>query len=330
MGDKITMRALITGIRGMDGSYLAEHLLNFGYEVWGLQRRQAVPHSPNIDHIKDQLHLVYGDLSDQTSLEQAIKVSQPDEIYNLAAQSFVGESWRVPIYTFDTDATGPMRLFEAARQVKPDARIYQASSSEMFGATGIHSVKMNEEYPMLPCSPYGCAKLAAHNMARIYRRSYGTFISSGILFNHEGPRRGKEFVTRKVTSTLARIAAGSKERLSLGNLNSYRDWGYAKEYVQAMRLMLGAYEADDFVIATGQAHSIRDMVQVALDHFGLTWDVVDVNSAEMRPYDVQWLCGDPSKARHVLTWKPTTLMPALIRKMCSYDAEVTKIDAQRG
>jgi GDPmannose 4,6-dehydratase len=312
--------AFITGITGQDGSYLAEFLLEKGYQVFGLVRRASSPRYDRIEHILDRIVLVEGDLTDLTSLQLALETAQPDEIYNLAAQSFVGASWNQPILTSDVTGLGAVRLFEAARRVCPKAKIYQASSSEMFGHA--QEVPQKETTPFNPQSPYACAKVFAHHMAHVYRKSYGMFIACGICFNHESPRRGIEFVTRKISDGVARIKLGLSNELRLGNLDAKRDWGYAGDYVKAMWLMLQQDKPDDYVIATGETHSVREFVEIAFQVVGLDWrKYVVIDERFYRPADVPLLQGDPSKAMRVLGWKPETTFKELVKMMVEYDLE---------
>jgi len=312
--------ALITGITGQDGSYLAELLLEKGYEVYGLVRRLSTPNTTNIDHILDQIHLTEGDLLDQTSLNNAVKEIQPDELYNLAAQSFVGTSWTQPVLTGEITGLGACRIFEAVRRECPKTRVYQASSSEMFGK--VQETPQNEKTPFYPRSPYGCAKLYAHWLAVNYRESYGLYISNGMLFNHESPRRGMEFVTRKITDGVARIYHGLSKELRLGNIEAKRDWGYAKDYVRAMWLMLQQDKPDDFVIATGEAHSIKEFLDIAFKEAGLNWqDYVKQDPKFMRPAEVEYLRGDYSKAKKVLGWDPEISFEYLVKMMVEADME---------
>lgn len=310
--------ALITGITGQDGSYLAELLLEKGYQVYGLVRRTSSPNYERIQHLLDRIILLEGDLTDLASLEVALETAQPDEIYNLAAQSFVGTSWKQPILTGDVTGLGAVRLFEAARRVCPKAKIYQASSSEMFGHAC--EVPQRETTPFNPQSPYACAKVFAHYMAINYRKSYNMFIACGICFNHESPRRGIEFVTRKISDGVARIKLGLAKELRLGNLDAKRDWGFAGDYVKAMWLMLQQDEPDDFVIATGETHSVREFVELAFAFVDLDWrEYVIVDERFYRPVDVPILQGDYSKAKKKLGWEPKTTFKDLVKMMVEYD-----------
>ena len=312
--------ALITGITGQDGSYLAELLLSKGYSVWGMVRRSSSESFDRIEHIRDRVTLVHGDLLDQSSLVSVLQQSEPDEVYGLAAQSFVPTSWSQPVLTAEFTAVGVTRLLEAIRQVNPKIRFYQASSSEMFGQ--VRETPQTETTPLYPRSPYGVAKCFGHYLTVNYRESYGMFCCSGILFNHESPRRGLEFVTRKVTDGVAKINAGKATHLSLGNLDAYRDWGYAGDYVEAMWLMLQQPAADDFVIATGKMHSVRDLVEVAFSHAGLDYqDHVVLDDSLIRPAEVELLVGDSSKAQKILGWEPRIDFPTLIRMMVDADVE---------
>ncbi|HCK79570.1 MAG TPA: GDP-mannose 4,6-dehydratase [Actinobacteria bacterium] len=315
--------ALITGITGQDGSYLAELLLGKGYEVHGLIRRASTFNTQRIDHLytdpheSGRLHLHYADLTDGSRLTTLLARIEPNEVYNLAAQSHVRVSFDEPEYTGDVTGIGATRLLEALRITGVPARYYQASSSEMFGAT---PPPQNESTPFYPRSPYGAAKLYAYWMTRNYREAYGLFAVNGILFNHESPRRGETFVTRKITRAVAAIKAGRQSEVYLGNLEAVRDWGYAPEYVEAMWLMLQADSPDDFVVATGTAYSVRDFVQFAFEHAGLDWqDFVKYDERYERPTEVDALIGDPSHAGEVLGWRPTVLTPELARIMVDAD-----------
>lgn len=313
-------RALITGVTGQDGSYLAEFLLSKGYEVYGIVRRSSTLNFERISHIQDRIHLISADLMDQNSLISAVQESNPDEVYNLAAQSFVPTSWRQPVFTGEATALGVTRILEAIRLVKPSAKFYQASSSEMFGKA--QEVPQRETTPFHPRSPYGVAKVYGHWIAVNYRESYGMFICSGILFNHESPRRGLEFVTRKITDGVARIKLGLNHELRLGNLDARRDWGFAGDYVRAMWLMLQQQEPDDYVIATGVTHSVRDFVEAAFDYVGLDYKkYVVIDPRFVRPAEVDLLQGDASKAREKLGWKPEVSFEDLIAMMVEADLE---------
>lgn len=312
------MRALITGITGQDGSYLAEFLLEQGYDVYGMVRRSSAGRFDRIAHIQERIHLVQGDLLDQFSLVRAIEQSQPDEIYNLGAQSFVPASWEQPILTAEFTAVGVTRLLEAVRQVNPRIKFYQASSSEMFGK--VREIPQTEMTPFYPRSPYGAAKVYAHYITVNYRESFGIFAASGILFNHESPRRGLEFVTRKITDAVARIALGKAKVLTLGNLDAERDWGFAGDYVKAMWMMLQHSEPDDFVIATGETHSVREVVTVAFARVGLDpAHHVITDPKLLRPAEVDQLVGDPSKAKAKLGWAPEVDFKGLIEMMVDAD-----------
>src|SRR3954467_12555164 len=318
-------RALITGITGQDGSYLAELLLEKGYEVHGMVRRASTEKFERIEHIRDRITLHQGDLLDQRSLVDALRAARPDEIYNLAAMSFVAVSWTQPTLTAEFTGVGGTRMLEAMRETCADARFYQASSSEMFGK--VREVPQNEKTPFYPRSPYGVAKAYGHFITVNYRESYGLFACSGILFNHESERRGLEFVTRKVTDGVARIKLGHADSLSLGNLDAQRDWGFAGDYVRAMWSMLQQPEADDFVIATGVTHSVRQLVEVAFACVDLDWQkYVRLDPAFVRPAEVDLLIGDASKARQVLGWTPTVNFDGLIRMMV--DADLARLKSQ--
>jgi GDPmannose 4,6-dehydratase len=311
-------RALITGITGQDGSYLAEFLLEHGYQVFGMTRRSSTNSFDRIAHIIDRVTLLSGDLLDEHSLATTIREAQPDEIYNLAAQSFVPTSWSQPVLTAEFTAVGVGRLLEAMRAVKADARFYQASSSEMFGK--VVETPQTERTPFYPRSPYGVAKVFGHWITVNYRESYGLFACSGILFNHESPRRGLEFVTRKVTDAVARIKLGRARELHLGNLDARRDWGYAPDYVRAMWLMLQQPKPDDYVIATGVTRSVRELVEAAFGHAGLDWRKHVVSDPKfMRPAEVDVLVGDCSKAVGSLDWRPSVDFNAMIGLMVDAD-----------
>jgi GDPmannose 4,6-dehydratase len=316
-------RALITGVTGQDGSYLADYLLDLGYEVHGMVRRSSTERFDRIEHIRDRLTLHHGDLLDQRSLVETIRASRPDEIYNLAAMSYVAASWVQPTLTAEFTGTGVTRLLEATREVCPEARFYQSSSSEMFGK--VREVPQNEKTPFYPRSPYGVAKVYGHFITVNYRESYGLRASSGILFNHESPRRGLEFVTRKITWHAAAIRLGLASELRLGNVAAERDWGYAVDYVRAMHAMLQQDEPDDYVIATGQAHSVRDCLEIAFDHAGVSIDDhVVIDPTLLRPAEVEHLIGDASKARRVLGWEPEVGFEELIRMMVDADLALLK------
>ncbi len=311
-------RALITGITGQDGSYLAEFLLSMDYEVYGLVRRTSTLNFERIRHFQDQITLVSGDMGDQTSLTHALRDVRPHEIYNLAAQSFVQTSWNQPVFTGDVTALGVTRLLDAIRMVDPEIRLYQASSSEMFGK--VREVPQTENTPLYPRSPYGVAKVYGHWITINYRESYNLHATSGILFNHESPRRGREFVTRKVTYHAAKIKLGLAEELRMGSLDSQRDWGFAGDYVKAMWMMLQQDTPTDYVIATGKTHSVERLVQIAFDCVGLNWkDYVVQDERFMRPAEVDLLVGDASKAKKELGWQPTVSFEKLIEMMVEAD-----------
>ena len=332
--------ALITGITGQDGSYLAELLLDKGYEVYGIMRRKSVVDYGNVNHLKDKIHLIYADMTDPISLITAMKISMADEVYNLAAQSFVATSWEQPLATADIDAIGVTNMLEAIRVVKPEARFYQASTSEMFGL--VQAIPQCETTPFYPRSPYGVAKLYGHWITKNYRESYDLFACSGILFNHESERRGLEFVTRKITNTAARISLGLEECVELGNLSAKRDWGHSKDYVKAMWLMLQADEPDDFVIATNETRTVREFAETAFKHVGIDieWKgegvnetgvdknsgktVVKVNPKFFRPAEVELLLGNPAKAEEKLGWKREISFDELVRRMVTNDLELVK------
>ena len=311
-------RALITGISGQDGSYLAELLLEQGYEVHAIVRRASTTNYWRIEHLLDRITLHPGDLLDQLSLIKVIAEVRPRELYNLAAMSFVPASWDQPMLTGEFNAQGVTRVLEAVRQVDPGIRIYQASSSEMFGK--VREIPQTEMTPFYPRSPYGVSKVFAHYITVNYRESYDLFAVSGILFNHESPRRGLEFVTRKVTDAVARIKLGLSDSLGLGNLDAQRDWGFAGDYVRAMWLMLQQDKADDFVIATGESHSVRELVEVAFGHANLEWQkYVRLDPRFLRPAEVDHLIGDPAKARATLGWTPEVDFKALVTMMVDAD-----------
>jgi GDPmannose 4,6-dehydratase len=322
----MTRRALITGITGQDGSYLAELLLEEGYEVVGMVRRSSTVNFERIAHIQDRLVLVAGDLLDEASMIGVLREHRPTEVYNLAAQSFVQTSWGQPVLTGETTALGVTRLLDAIRMVDPEIRFYQASSSEMFGK--VQAVPQTETTPFYPRSPYGVAKVYGHWITVNYRESYGLHASSGILFNHESPRRGLEFVTRKVTHGVARIAHGLDEKLPLGNLDAQRDWGFAGDYVRAMWLMLQRDEPGDFVVATGETHSVRELCELAFGHVGLDWaEHVVVDERFLRPAEVDLLVGDPSRAVEQLGWRRQVDFADLVRMMV--DADMAQVAATR-
>lgn len=321
--------ALITGITGQDGSYLAEFLLGQGYRVVGMNRRSSTVTNERIAHLVNDVEIVQGDLLDQNSLASAIREIRPTEVYNLAAQSFVPTSWNQPVLTGEFTALGVTRLLEAIRQVDEGIRFYQASSSEMFGK--VTESPQHELTQFHPRSPYGVAKVYGHWIAVNYRESYGLFAASGILFNHESPRRGLEFVTRKITDAVARIKLGLADRVLLGNLDAKRDWGFAGDYVRAMWLMLQQAESDDFVVATGRTHSVRDFCQAAFDHAGLDYHQhVEVDPGLVRPAEVDLLVGDATKARTVLGWESTVSFEELVAMMVDADLERMEAAVRNG
>ena len=347
MGDDKT--AIITGVTGQDGSYLAELLLSKGYQVYGLVRRTSQPTQGRslINHLldNDNFHLVNGDLTDQSSIDNAVKEIQPDEFYNLGAQSFVPESWRSPTMTADVTGLGALRCLEAIKLVKPDCKFYQAGSSEQYGE--VREIPQNELTPFYPRSPYGCAKVFAYEITRNYRESYGLYACTGILFNHESPRRGLEFVTRKVTMTVARISSGLDEFLSIGNVKAKRDWGFAGDYVEMQWRMLQQEEPEDFVVATGETHSVQDMIDLAFRRVGfdLTWSGegvdtiatdqngvirVKTNPKFFRPAEVDLLIGDYTLASQKLGWKPSTTFEELVNMMVDSDVKVVKDALENG
>ena len=319
------MKALITGITGQDGSYLAELLLNKGYDVHGVVRRSSTEAFDRINHIIDKVHLEQADLLDQLSIIEVIKKVMPDEVYNLAAQSFVPTSWSQPVLTGEYTALGVTRMLEAIRLIKPTIRFYQASSSEMFGK--VKDVPQNENTPFHPRSPYGVAKAYGHFITVNYRESYNLFACSGILFNHESPRRGREFVTRKISDAVAKIKLGLLDKLYLGTLEAKRDWGFAGDYVEAMWLMLQQDAPDDFVIGTGQTHSVRDFVNTAFAHVGLEASkYVEPSQAFIRPAEVDLLIADAGRARKMLGWKPKVGFHELVNMMVDHDLKVNQIN----
>ena len=336
--------ALITGINGQDGSYLAELLLEKGYEVYGLMRRKSVVDYGNVDHIKDKIHFIYADMTDVVSLINAMRISQADEVYNLAAQSFVATSWEQPLATAQIDAVGVTNMLEAIRTVKPEARFYQASTSEMFGL--VQEIPQTEKTPFYPRSPYGVAKLYGHWITKNYRESYDMFACSGILFNHESERRGKEFVTRKITDAVARIKLGVQDHLELGNMDAKRDWGHSKDYVKAMWLMLQQNTPDDYVIATNETRTVREFVETAFKHvdMNIEWSgtgvdeigtdkatgkvVVKINPAFFRPAEVELLIGNPAKADSTLGWVREISFSELVERMVKNDLELVKKEIQ--
>jgi GDPmannose 4,6-dehydratase len=310
--------ALITGINGQDGSYLAEHLLDHGYTVYGLVRRTSIRNLERVSHLLERIELLNGDLLDQNSLINAVAAAKPDEVYNLAAQSFVPASFSQPVLTGEFTALGVTRMLEAIRIVDPKIRFYQASSSEMFGK--VQSVPQDEETKFHPRSPYGVAKLYGHWITVNFRESYGMYAVSGILFNHESPRRGSEFVTRKITLAAARIAAGRQKELRLGNLEARRDWGFTGDYVEAMRLMLQQAEPKDYVIGTGKTHTVQEFVEAAFGHVGLEWQkYVVIDPKLVRPAEVDLLISNPRRAREELGWTPRVSFPELVRMMVEAD-----------
>ena len=328
-------RALITGVNGQDGSYLAELLLEKGYKVYGLMRRKSSVDYGNVEHIKDKIEFIYADMADVVSLTNAMRISQADEVYNLAAQSFVGTSWEQPVATAEIDGIGALNMLEAIRIIKPNAKFYQASTSEMYGL--VQAIPQNEDTPFYPRSPYGVAKLYGHWITKNYRESYDMYACSGILFNHESERRGKEFVTRKITDAVARIKLGLQDVLELGNLDAKRDWGHAKDYVRAMWLMLQQDEADDYVIATNETRTVREFVERTFMHIGIEiiWEgkelneigkdkvtgkiLVKINPDFFRPAEVEILIGDPIKAENKLGWKREVSFDELIERMIRND-----------
>lgn len=316
-------KALITGITGQDGSYLAELLLEKGYRVYGMVRRSSVENYERIEHIQEKIHFLQGDLTDQSSLDRAIREAMPDEVYNLAAQSFVPTSWNQPVLTADVTGLGATRILESIRNNKPDARFYQASSSEMFGK--VQEVPQTEKTLFYPRSPYGVAKVYAHRITVNYRESYDIFACSGILFNHESPRRGLEFVTRKVTNTVAKIKLGLAKELRMGNMEAKRDWGFAGDYVHAMWLMLQQVQPNDYVIATGRSHSVQELVEIAFDAVGLkAREHVVTDPKFLRPAEVDSLIGNPEKAIKELEWSSEVSFVDLINMMVEEDLRLLK------
>lgn len=328
-------KALITGVTGQDGSYLSELLLEKGYEVYGIMRRKSVVDYGNVDHLKDKIHFIYADMTDLPSLIHAMKISQADEVYNLAAQSFVGTSWEQPLATADIDALGVTNMLEAIRTIKPEARFYQASTSEMFGK--VQEMPQTEKTPFYPRSPYGVAKVYGHWITKNYRESYDMYACSGILFNHESERRGLEFVTRKITDAVARIKLGVQECLELGSMDAKRDWGHSKDYVRAMWLMLQQEQADDYVIATNETRTVREFVETAFSHVNIEveWKgtgvdevgidkatgktIVRVNPKFFRPAEVEVLLGNPEKAEKKLGWEREISFSELVKRMIDND-----------
>ncbi|MEY3601542.1 MAG: hypothetical protein RL169_786 [Armatimonadota bacterium] len=322
----LAKRALITGITGQDGSYLAELLLSEGYEVFGVVRRASTENYERIEHLRGKITLLQADLLDQSSLVQVIRESNPTELYNLAAQSFVPTSWAQPVLTAEFTAIGVTKVLEAMRAVNPEIRFYQASSSEMFGK--VLEVPQSEDTPFYPRSPYGVAKVYGHYITVNYRESYNLHASSGILFNHESPRRGLEFVTRKVTDGVARIKLGLASELRMGNLDAQRDWGFAGDYVHAMWLMLQQDTPDDYVVATGETHTVKELVQLAFDRVGLDWEkYVVIDPRFIRPAEVDLLIGQPAKANNVLGWVPQTSFQTLVNMMV--DADMDRLSARK-
>lgn len=332
--------ALITGITGQDGSYLAELLLEKGYEVYGIMRRKSVVDYGNVEHIKDKIKFIYADMTDLISLINAMKISQADEVYNLAAQSFVATSWEQPLATAEINSIGVTNMLEAIRNTKPECRFYQASTSEMFGL--VQEIPQRETTPFYPRSPYGVAKLYGHWITKNYRESYDMYACSGILFNHESERRGKEFVTRKITDAVARIKQGIQDHLELGNMDSKRDWGHSKDYVMAMWLMLQQENADDYVIATNETRTVREFVEKSFSYVGIDilWQgeginevgidketnktVVKINPKFFRPAEVDILLGNPEKAEKELNWKREISFEQLVERMVKNDMELVK------
>jgi len=324
--NKTKKRALITGVNGMDGSHLADFLLQKGYEVFGLERRSSVLNRTNTAHIQDQIKFITGDMTDKNSLQRALKISNPDEVYNLAAQSFVGSSWTLAEQTTKVNSLGTLYLLEAIKDFNDQIRFYQASTSEMFGK--VVERPQREVTPFYPRSPYAVSKLYAHWMTKNFRESYGIYACCGILFNHESERRGKEFVTRKITDGVAKIVLGIEDKIALGNLDAKRDWGYAPDYVEAMWLMLQQdrdsffkNKVGDFIVATGKCHSVRQFLEYSFQHVGISnWqDYVVQDPRFMRPAEVDYLQGDPTKAKQVLGWEPKTSLNEMISKMIDND-----------
>lgn len=338
-------KALITGVTGQDGSYLAELLLEKGYKVYGIMRRKSNVDYGNIKHIKDDIELIYADMIDGASLINAIKIADPDEIYNLAAQSFVGTSWEQPIATADIDGMGVLNILEAIRTIKPEARFYQASTSEMYGK--VQAIPQSEETPFYPRSPYGVAKLYGHWITKNYRESYDMYACSGVLFNHESERRGLEFVTRKITDAVARIKLEVQDHLELGNIDAKRDWGHSQDYVRAMWLMLQQENADDYVIATGETHKVREFVELSFKHVGIqvVWSgegvdeigrdkttgkiIVKINPKFYRPAEIELLLGDPTKAKKKLNWQTEISFSELVKRMVESDLEKVEDEVLR-
>ena len=333
-------KALITGVTGQDGSYLAELLLEKGYEVYGIMRRKSVVDYGNVEHLKDKIHFIYADMTDVVSLINAMKISQADEVFNLAAQSFVGTSWEQPLATADIDALGVTNMLEAIRTIKPEARFYQASTSEMFGK--VQEMPQTEKTPFYPRSPYGVAKVYGHWITKNYRESYDLYACSGILFNHESERRGLEFVTRKITDAVVRIKLGVQDCLELGSMDAKRDWGHSKDYVKAMWLMLQQDQADDYVIATNETRTVREFVETAFSHVDIEveWSgngvdetgvdkatgktIVRVNPKFFRPAEVEVLLGNPAKAEKELNWKREISFSELVKRMVENDKKLVE------
>ena len=315
---------MITGINGMSGSHMADFLLTKGYKIYGVERRTSTKNRINSKHLEGKITFLTGDLADQNSLLRCLKEANPDEVYNFAAQSFVGESWNTPEQTADITGLGVLRMLEAIREYGKSVKFYQASSSEMFGKMEPGEKGCNENTPHYPRSPYGVAKVFGHWIAKNYRESYGMFNCSGILYNHESERRGLEFVTRKITNGVAKIALGLDNKIELGNLDSRRDWGYAPEYMEAAWLMLQQESPDDYVISTGESHSIREFLDIAFNHIGIKdWtSYVTINPKYIRPAEVDFLLGDSSKARKVLNWKPKTTFKQLVELMVDNDMKL--------
>lgn len=321
------MRALITGVTGQDGSYLAELLLDKGYQVFGMVRRTSIKKFDRLEPLIDKIELVEGDLTDQSSLDSVVREVQPDEVYNLAAQSFVPVSWTQPVLTGDVTGLGVIRILEAIRKHRPEARFLQASSSEMFGKA--LETPQTERTPFYPRSPYGVAKTFGHYLTVNYRESYGLFACSAIAFNHESPRRGLEFVSRKVTHQVAKIKCGLADKLLMGNLDAKRDWGFAGDYVRAMWMMLQQRTSDDYVLATGNTHTVRELVKTAFAAADLEWErYVEIDSRLIRPAEVDILCGDPKKARETLGWKHEMTFEELIRMMV--ESDITTLQRNEG
>ena|SRR5437763_3370276 len=317
-------KALITGITGQDGSYLADLLLEKGYDVYGLVRRTSSADLGNAKHLKGNVNFVDGDLLDTASLNLAVKEIQPDEVYNLASQSFVGDSWRQPLLTGQVTGLGVTNILEAVRTYKPDARFYQASSSEMFGK--VIETPQKESTPFYPRSPYGVAKVYGHYMTTNYRESYGMYACSGILFNHESPRRGIQFVTRKITDSVAKIYLGKQSELRLGNIEARRDWGFAGDYAEAMYLMLQQQVPNDYVISSGETHTVKEFLEIAFNYVGLNWeDYVVIDPKFFRPAEVDILLGDSSKARRELNWNPRVDFHELVEMMVHNDIKINEV-----